>query len=93
MLKPTKQHKLDQSQETAEDPDDSSEAKANVEYAANTKSLSPELSHEALLKHIATIVAKEGMQMQTMLQKVFTSFEYESRVSALEDDIGDSPPN
>ena len=113
MPKPAKQHKPDQSRETAEDPDDSSEAKANVEHAANTKSLSP----EALLKHIATVIAEEGMRTQTMLQQVFTSFEsrlegkvdglmkrideiaastdclaaclteYESCVSALEDDI------
>ena len=79
MPKPTKQHKLDQSRETAEDPDDSSEAKANVEHAANAKSLSPELSHEALLKHIATVVAKEGMRTHTMLQQVFTSFESRRR--------------
>lgn len=75
MPKSARQQKVDQSRDTAEVPVDSSEANANTEHDASTQSALPELSSEALLKHIATVVSEEGKQTQTMIQQVFTSFE------------------
>ena len=85
MPKPAKQQKVYQLRDTAEDPVDSSEANANTEHAASANSSSPEFSYDALLKHIATVVAEEGTRTQTKIQQVFSSFEsiLEEKVDSL----------
>lgn len=75
MPKPSKQSKPDHSQGLTEDCADSSEASASSDLALSHESPSPELSHGALLKHIAEVVAEEGRRTQKMLNDSFVKLE------------------
>ncbi len=75
MPKPSKQSKPDHSRGFTEDCANSREASASSDLALSRESSSPELSHGALLKHIAEVVAEEGRRTQKMLNDSFVKLE------------------
>lgn len=77
MPKPSKQNKLDHPRGFSADCNVtvSSEASASSDHAVSHESSFLDFSHEALLKHIAEVVAEEGRRTQKLLNDSFTKLE------------------